>query len=103
MLDENPKARLFRIGRTILTSFGVPPKQQGSLIGLWLKGRNDPAAVLAVIQLARDQNVAEPVAYVSAALSGGKNGSGSVRKDWQSGGLACLAAELGTGNYDRSD
>jgi hypothetical protein len=42
-LNESPKAKLFREGRTILTSFGVPAKQQGSLIGMWLKSRNDPA------------------------------------------------------------
>lgn len=76
-VDEDPKAKLFRIGKTALVSFGIAEKRTGSLIGQWLKTRNDPVGLLAAIQFARDQNVAEPVAYISALLSkGSKNGNG---------------------------
>lgn len=77
VVDEDPQAKLFRIGKTILVSFAVAEKRTGSLIGQWLKKRNDPVGLLAAIQYARDQNVAEPVAYISAVLSrGSKNGHG---------------------------
>jgi len=75
-VNEEPKAKLFRIGKTVLVSFGVAEKRTGSLIGQWLKTRDDPEGLLAAIQYARDQNVAEPVAYISTLLSkGSKNGS----------------------------
>jgi hypothetical protein len=79
VLNEDPKARLFREGRTILTSFGIAPKQHGSLIGLWLKRRPDPVGVLAAIRFARDQNVAEPVAYISAIMNGHKANDSTYR------------------------
>lgn len=69
ILDEDPKAKLFRLGKTILISFGIAEKRTGALIGQWLKSRNDPDGLLAAIQFARDQNVAEPVAYISAVIS----------------------------------
>lgn len=76
VVDEDPKAKLFRLGKTILVSFGVAEKRTGGLIGQWLKARDDPAGILAAIQFARDQNVAEPVAYVSAVIHGKqKNGA----------------------------
>jgi hypothetical protein len=108
VLNEDPKARLFREGRTILTSLGVPAKQQGSLIGMWLKSRPDPAGVLTAIQFARDQNVAEPVAYVSAVINGGKAndsthhtrthptaGRDAARRDPTVTGVARYAAKQG--------
>jgi hypothetical protein len=69
VVNETPKAKLWRAGKEILISFGVPPDRTGGLIGRWLKTKPDPAGVLAAIQYARDQNVAEPVAYVSVLLS----------------------------------
>ena len=69
VVGEEPKARLFRIGRTILVSFGISEKRTGALIGQWLKTRNDPVGLLAAIQFARDQNVAEPVAYISTVIA----------------------------------
>jgi hypothetical protein len=76
VVGEDNRAKLFRIGKTILVSFGVTEKRTGALIGQWLKARNDPVGLLAAIQFARDQNVAEPVAYISTLLSkhGGRNG-----------------------------
>jgi hypothetical protein len=104
VLNEDPKAQLFREGRTLLASFGVAPKQQGSLIGLWLKRRPDPAGVLAAIRFARDQNVAEPVAYISTVINGDKNdGRFSGSKDWRGGGFARLAAQLGARCDQESD
>lgn len=76
VVDEDSRARLFRIGKTILVSFGVAEKRTGALIGQWLKKRSDPDGLLAAIQFAREQNVAEPVAYISAVLNGGSNGKG---------------------------
>lgn len=68
VVGENDKAKLFRIGKTILVSFGVKEQRTGALIGQWLKAKNDPVGLLAAIQYARDQNIAEPVAYISALL-----------------------------------
>ncbi len=73
-VDEDPKAKLFRVGKTILVSFGITEKRTGSLIGQWLKQRNDPTGLLAALQYARDQNVAEPVAYVSTLVNGKTHG-----------------------------
>lgn len=79
VVDEDPRARLFRLGKTILVSFGIAEKRTGSLIGQWLKAQNDPLGLLAALQFARDQNVAEPVAYVSAILHGKpKNGASNA-------------------------
>lgn len=70
VVDEDPRARLFRIGKPLLISFGIAEKRTGSLIGLWLKARPDPAGLLAAIQFARDENVADAVAYISALVNG---------------------------------
>jgi hypothetical protein len=96
-IDENeddPKARLFRIGKTILVSFGVAEKRTGPLIGMWLKKRSDAIGVLAALEFARDQNVAEPVAYVSAIINGKRNGTSY--KERSSEIAFRLAAELRT-------
>jgi len=77
VVGEDPKAKLFRVGKTTLVSFGIAEKRTGALLGQWLKTRNDPEGLLAAIQFARDQNVAEPVAYISAVLKQGQsNGIG---------------------------
>lgn len=77
VVDEDPKARLFRLGKPILMSFGIAEKRTGTLIGQWLKAKPDPLGLLAALQFARDQNVAEPIAYVSAIMhSKAKNGGG---------------------------
>jgi hypothetical protein len=79
VIDEDPQAKLFRVGKTILVSFGVAEKRTGALLGMWLKSRNDPVGLLAAIKFARDQNVVDPVAYVSAMLKEGKaNGQKSA-------------------------
>jgi uncharacterized protein YdaU (DUF1376 family) len=88
VIDEDPKARLFRIGKTLLASFGVAEKRTGALIGQWLKTRNDPSGLLAAIQYARDQNVAEPVAYISTLVT--KAPPNGTRKQ----NLADLASDL---------
>jgi uncharacterized protein YdaU (DUF1376 family) len=79
-VNEDPKARLFRIGKTTLISFGIPEKRTGALIGQWLKTRNDPAGLLAAIQYARDQNVAEPIAYISTLVSKASTRNGQFGK-----------------------
>ncbi len=87
-VGEDPRAKLFRIGKTILVSFGIAEKRTGALIGQWLKTRNDPSGLLAAIQYARDQSVAEPVAYISAAIKEKSNGQHRGNR------LAELAFEL---------
>lgn len=89
VVGEDPKARLFRVGKTILVSFGIAEKRTGSLLGQWLKSKNDPAGLLAAIQFARDQNVAEPVAYVSTLVNGKGKPNGHGKQD-----LGELALEL---------
>lgn len=74
-VDEDSKAKLYRVGKTILVSFGIAEKRTGSLIGQWLKSRNDAVGLLAAIQYARDQNVAEPVTYISTVVNGKANGN----------------------------
>lgn len=75
-LDEPPRAKLYRIGKLLLVTFGVAEKRTGSVIGHWLKRCNDPDGLLAAIQYARDANVAEPIAYISALVNGG-SGNGT--------------------------
>lgn len=98
-VDEDPKAKLFRVGKTALASFGVAEKRTGSLIGQWLKIRNDPAGLLAAIQYARDQNVAEPVAYISTLINGKPNGNAKTNLVDLAGQLAdeLRAAERAAG------
>lgn len=74
-VGEPPKAKLFREGRVILTSFGVGERQMGGLIGRWLKMQADPEKVLEAMEVARSKNVSEPVSYVTTVLNtGGVNG-----------------------------
>lgn len=97
VVGEDERAKLFRIGKTILVSFGVQEKRTGALIGQWLKAKNDPAGLLAALQFSRDRNVAEPVAYVSAIIHGKSNGvaNGNDRRPGESLSDFCgrLAAE----------
>ena len=74
VVGEDPRATLFREGKTLLASFGVAEKRTGALLGQWLKQRDDPEGLLAAIRFARDQNVAEPVAYVSTVFHGNAHG-----------------------------
>jgi hypothetical protein len=86
VVGEDQRARLFRVGKTILASFGVAEKRTGSLIGQWLKARDDPPGIVAVLEYARDHNIAEPVAYVSAIIHGkSKNGGGGNETDRRPG------------------
>lgn len=81
VVDEDPKAKLFRIGKTILVSFGVAEKRTGELIGMWLKSRDDPGGLLGAIEFAREQNVADPVAYISALLNRAKTNGKRGKQD----------------------
>ena len=68
-INEVPKAKLFRVGKTLLVSLGISEKQSGSLIGRWLKQKNDPDGILAALQYAADHGVIEPIGYVTRCLS----------------------------------
>jgi hypothetical protein len=97
VLDESPKARLYREGKTILVSFGLAEKRTGALIGQWLKTKPDPAGLLAAIQFARDQNVAEPVAYISALINEDRktqHGTHRYQGSGSGGGFAEIQLEL---------
>lgn len=70
-VDEPSRAKLFREGKTILASFGIAEKRLGPLLGRWLKEcGNDDVGLLAAIQFARERNVADPAAYISASIKG---------------------------------
>jgi hypothetical protein len=88
VVGEDDRLRLFRLGKTILVSFGVAERRTGVLLGMWLKQRADPAGILAALQFARDHNVAEPVAYVSAIINGKSNGTSNKKS------LSEIAARL---------
>jgi hypothetical protein len=77
---EDARTRLFRVGKTVLMSWGAPERRCASMIGRWLKTKDDPEGLLAAIEYARDRNVIEPIAYISALVGGrnGKNGKRSV-------------------------
>src|SRR5262249_20079593 len=68
-IDEAPKAKLFRVGRTILVSLGISEKQSGAIIGRWLKQKNDPPGILAALEYAAANGVMEPVGYVTRCLA----------------------------------
>lgn len=73
IVDEPPKARLFREGKTILVSLGLSESRSGAVIGQWLKKTPDADGILAALVYARDQGVIEPIGYVTRLLnSGGK-------------------------------
>lgn len=96
VVNEPPEAKLFRVGKTILVSFGVTERRTGALIGQWLKVKPDPAGLLAAIQYSRDQNVADPIAYVSALVhsKGKSNGHNRETLSDRAGRLADAAREL---------
>jgi sRNA-binding protein len=68
-VNEPPKAKLFRKGKTLLVSLGVPEKRSGSLLGLWLKQKHDPEGILAALQYAVDHGVMEPIAWMTKLLA----------------------------------
>lgn len=75
VVDEPPKARLFREGKTILVSMGLTEARSGSVIGQWLKKNPDALGILAALTYARDNSVIEPIGYVTRLLNtGGING-----------------------------
>lgn len=96
--NEEARAKLFREGKAILATFGVSPKQQGSMIGKWLKDcRDDEAGLLAAIQFARDKSVAEPVAWITAYLKQPSQKNGKPTTADRARQLAEQAAELERG------
>jgi hypothetical protein len=77
-VDEDTRAKLYRIGKLLLVTFGIAEKRTGSLLGHWLKQTHDDAdGLLALIQYARDADVAEPIAYISALVNG-RSGNGKA-------------------------
>lgn len=64
------RTALFRDGLGLLTRLtGKPESPARQLLGKWLKSANDDARrVLRTIEDARDQEVAEPVSWIEAAL-----------------------------------
>ena len=68
-IDEAPRARLYRLGKPILISLGVSERSAGLVIGRWLKTKNDPTGILAALEYAAANAVAEPISYVTACLS----------------------------------
>jgi hypothetical protein len=77
VVDEPPKARLFREGKTILVSMGLTESRSGSVIGRWLKTNPDALGILAALTYAYDNNVIEPIAYVTKLLNTGGKTNGT--------------------------
>jgi hypothetical protein len=87
-VDEPPKARLFREGKTILVALGVSEKRSGSVIGRWLKTNPDAVGILAALEYAYKNNVIEPIAYVTKLLNTGGKTNGKRYDDlpsWERG------------------
>jgi uncharacterized protein YdaU (DUF1376 family) len=78
--DEPAKARLFRKGKTILVSLGISEQRSGSVIGQWLKQRDDAVGILAALEYAVNQNVIEPIGYVTKLLNEHGKGSGNGKQ-----------------------
>lgn len=91
-VDEPPKAKLFRKGKTALVSLGLSEQRSGAVIGQWLKQRYDPIGILAAIDYAQKQCAISPVAYVTQILKG--SGNGKANFDDQIRELADRAREL---------
>lgn len=72
-VDEPPKARLFRKGKTALVMLGLSEERSGAVIGRWLKDKYDPTGILAAIEYAREQCAVSPIAYVTQILRGQKH------------------------------
>jgi hypothetical protein len=68
-LDEAPKAKLFRVGKTTLVSLGISEKQSGAIIGRWLKQKNDPEGILAALEYSAANGIIEPIGYVTRCLT----------------------------------
>ena len=68
IIDEPPRARLFREGKPLLIALGVSERQSGSVIGRWLKDRDDPEGILAALRFAYDQRAVDPIPYVTQVL-----------------------------------
>lgn len=70
--EEDDRTKLFGPGRQWLEKqTGQSTKQVRTLIGRWLKLVGDDAtAVLAIVRRAKDLNIAEPIAWIEAALRG---------------------------------
>jgi hypothetical protein len=68
---EDAQTRLWRVGKTILMSWGIREDRSGQMIGRWLKKRDDPEGLLATIEYARNRNVVDPIGYISSLVSSG--------------------------------
>jgi len=69
MKPETPEAKLWRLGVTDLMALGVGEAQSRKLIGSWRRDTGDDCeGVLAAIMRAREYAVANPVAWITAAL-----------------------------------
>jgi hypothetical protein len=80
-VDEPPKARLFREGKTILVCLGLSESRSGSVIGRWLKTNPDADGILAALTYAYQNNVIEPIAYVTKLLNtGGKTNDTAAQR-----------------------
>lgn len=101
-VNEPPKARLFREGKTILVALGVSEKRSGSVIGLWFKNHPDADGILAALTYAYQNNVIEPVAYVTKLLNtGGKtNGNAADRAFKLADQARNLERQAGLGRQD---
>ena len=79
---DDPKAALFQQGLAWLASqTDKPPRSLKSLLGRWLKlSGNDDRAVYDLLAQAQAKRIADPVSWVTAALSARDDGEPDVAK-----------------------
>lgn len=80
--SRDARTNLFREGLKTLTRItGKTPDSSRSLVGKWLKSVNDEAVhVLAAIQDAERNRVADPVAWINRALASKRSGKPTVHE-----------------------
>jgi hypothetical protein len=68
-LEETARVRLWRVGKPALMALGVPEKQCGQMMGLWLKDTGDNHdRVLGAIVRAHEMAPMDPIPWITASL-----------------------------------
>jgi uncharacterized protein YdaU (DUF1376 family) len=78
-VNEEPRARLFREGKDIMRLLGVKPDRAGAMIGKWLQSTPDCDGVLAALTYAYQNNVMDPISYVTKLLNTGGSSNGKAQ------------------------
>src|SRR5262249_28198286 len=68
-IKRTQRARSQRHCKPIFMFLCVSESQSGAIIGRWLKTKNDPEGILAALEFAAANGVAEPISYVTKCLA----------------------------------